>query len=61
MNAAPLLNSVVAALTEARLKAVLIGNSAAAIHEAPVATLEVDFAPKSDFTHHVSRPHVIAR
>ena len=43
MNAAPLLNSVVAALAEARLEAILIGNAAAAIHGAPVTTLDFDF------------------
>jgi len=43
MNAAPLLNSVVAALAEVRLEAILIGNSAAAIHGAPVTTLDFDF------------------
>jgi len=43
MNAAPLLNSVVAALAEARVEAILIGNAAAAIHGAPVTTLDFDF------------------
>ena len=43
MNAAPLLNSVVAALAGARLEAILIGNAAAAIHGAPVTTLDFDF------------------
>jgi len=43
MNAAPLLNSVVAALAEVRLEAILIGNAAAAIHGAPVTTLDFDF------------------
>jgi predicted nucleotidyltransferase len=43
MNAAPLLNAVVAALAEARLEAVMIGNAAAAIQGAPVTTLDVDF------------------
>src|SRR6185369_6270205 len=43
MNAAPLLNSVVAALAEARLEAILIGNAAAAIQGAPVTTVEFDF------------------
>jgi hypothetical protein len=43
MNAAPLLNSVAAALVEARLEAILIGNAAAAIHGAPVTTLDFDF------------------
>lgn len=43
MNAAPLLHSVVAALGEARLEAILIGNAAAAIQGAPVTTLDFDF------------------
>jgi hypothetical protein len=43
MNAAPLLNSVVAALSDARLEAILIGNAAAAIHGAPVTTVDFDF------------------
>ena len=43
MNAAPLLESVVRALAEVRLEAVLIGNAAAAIHGAPVTTLDFDF------------------
>jgi predicted nucleotidyltransferase len=43
MNAAPLLNAVAAALAEARLEAVMIGNAAAAIQGAPVTTLDVDF------------------
>jgi len=43
MNAAPLLNSVVAALGQARLEAILIGNAAAAIQGAPVTTLDFDF------------------
>ena len=43
MDAGPLLNSVVAALAEVRLEAILIGNAAAAIHGAPVTTLDFDF------------------
>lgn len=43
MNASPLLNAVLAALAEARLEAILIGNAAAAIHGAPVTTLDFDF------------------
>ncbi len=43
MNAAPLLHSVVMALVEVRLEAVLIGNAAAAIQGAPVTTLDFDF------------------
>ena len=43
MNGAPLLTSVVAALTAVRLEAILIGNAAAAIQGAPVTTLDFDF------------------
>ena len=43
MNAAPLLNSVVAALAAVRLEAILIGNAAAAIQGAPVTTVDFDF------------------
>ena len=43
MNAAPLLNSVVAALAQVRLEAILIGNAAAAVQGAPVTTVDFDF------------------
>src|SRR5881396_1634049 len=43
MNAEPLLNSVVAALAEVRLEAILIGNAGAAIQGAPVTTVDFDF------------------
>jgi predicted nucleotidyltransferase len=43
MNAVPLLHSVVAALAEVRLEAILIGNAAAAIQGAPVTTVDFDF------------------
>ncbi len=43
MNAGPLLDSVAAALAGVRLEAVLIGNAAAAIHGAPVTTVDFDF------------------
>jgi|ERR1051325_11869645 predicted nucleotidyltransferase len=43
MNAEPLLSSVVAALTEVRLEAILIGNAAAALQGAPVTTVDFDF------------------
>src|SRR6266571_2489126 len=43
MDAAPLLNSVVAALAEVRLEAILIGNAGAAIQGAPVTTVDFDF------------------
>lgn len=47
MNAEPLLTSVVAALAEVRLEAVLIGNAAAAIQGAPVTTVDFDFMFRS--------------
>lgn len=40
MNATPLLSRIVAALRECSLEAVLIGNAAAAMHGAPVTTLD---------------------
>ncbi len=43
MNATALLNSIVAALGQARLEVILIGNAAAALHGAPVTTLDFDF------------------
>jgi hypothetical protein len=43
MDASPLLARVVAALVQQRLDVVLIGNAAAAMHSAPVTTLDFDF------------------
>ncbi|MEP6662737.1 MAG: hypothetical protein ABJC04_03635 [Verrucomicrobiota bacterium] len=43
MDAKPLLESIAAALAEVRLEAILIGNAAAAIHGAPVTTVDFDF------------------
>ena len=43
MNATPLLATLLAAMHEHRLEAVLIGNAAAAIQGAPVTTLDFDF------------------
>jgi hypothetical protein len=43
MNAEPLLKSVVVALAQVRLEAILIGNAAAAIQGAPVTTVDFDF------------------
>ena len=42
MNAGPLLHSIAAALRTARLEAVLVGNAGAALHGAPVTTLDFD-------------------
>jgi hypothetical protein len=43
MNGAPLLEKIAKALHECRLDAVLIGNAAAALHGAPVTTVDFDF------------------
>ncbi len=43
MDASPLLVRVITALAKHKLEAVLIGNAAAAIHGAPVTTLDFDF------------------
>jgi hypothetical protein len=43
MNAEPLLNKIAKVLAEHRLEAVMIGNAAAALHGAPVTTLDIDF------------------
>ena len=43
MDAAPLLGEVGRRLHEANLEAVLIGNAAAALHGAPVTTVDFDF------------------
>jgi hypothetical protein len=43
MDARPLLERVARALAVARLEAVLIGNAGAALHGAPVTTLDFDF------------------
>jgi hypothetical protein len=47
MSAAPLLELIAAALADARLEAVLIGNAAAALQGAPVTTLDFDFMFRS--------------
>jgi hypothetical protein len=47
VNATPLLSRILAALHDHRLEAVLIGNAAAAIHGAPVTTLDFDFMFRS--------------
>jgi hypothetical protein len=43
MNATPLLSTLLAAVRERHLEVVLIGNAAAAMHGAPVTTLDFDF------------------
>jgi hypothetical protein len=43
MNAEPLLNRIAKVLAEHRLEAIMIGNAAAALHGAPVTTLDIDF------------------
>jgi len=43
MNAVPLLSTLLIALQKQRLEVVLIGNAAAALHGAPVTTLDFDF------------------
>ena len=43
MNAEPLLFQVARVLAEQRLEAVMVGNAAAALHGAPVTTLDIDF------------------
>jgi hypothetical protein len=43
MNAEPLLNKIAAVFAEHRLEAIMIGNAAAALHGAPVTTLDIDF------------------
>ena len=43
MNAIPLLSTLLIALRKQRLEVVLIGNAAAALHGAPVTTLDFDF------------------
>ena len=43
MNAEPLLNRIARLFAEHRLEAVMVGNAAAALHGAPVTTLDIDF------------------
>jgi hypothetical protein len=43
MTAEPLLVQVARVLAEHRLEAVMVGNAAAALHGAPVTTLDIDF------------------
>jgi predicted nucleotidyltransferase len=43
MDAAPVLKAIAKALHKARLEAIMVGNAAAALHGAPVTTLDIDF------------------
>ena len=43
MNAEPLLNRIEKVFAEHRLEAVMVGNAAAALHGAPVTTMDIDF------------------
>jgi hypothetical protein len=43
MNAEPLLNKIAKVFAEHRLEAIMVGNAAAALHGAPVTTLDIDF------------------
>ena len=43
MNAEPLLNRIAKVFAEHRLEAVMVGIAAAALHGAPVTTLDIDF------------------
>jgi len=43
MNAEPLLNKIAKVFAEHRLETVMVGNAAAALHGAPVTTMDVDF------------------
>ena len=43
MNASPLLIKIARTLHKVRLEAVMVGNAAAALHGAPVTTLDIDF------------------
>lgn len=43
MNAEPLLNRIAKVFAEHRFEAIMVGNAAAALHGAPVTTLDIDF------------------
>ena len=47
MNASPILTRVVSILSKHKLEVILIGNAAAALHGAPVTTLDLDFMFRS--------------
>lgn len=48
MDAKPILIQIAEAFYHAKLRAVMIGNAAAAIQGAPVTTLDIDFAVKDE-------------
>ena len=60
MNGAALLITVDEAFKETRLEAVLIGNAAAALHGAPVTTLDLDFMFRKT-TRHLAKLKEIAK
>lgn len=43
MDSSPILRDVLSALNRQRLECVMIGNAAAALHGAPVTTIDIDF------------------
>ncbi|MCI0335322.1 MAG: hypothetical protein L0228_19110 [Planctomycetes bacterium] len=43
MNAEPLLNRIAKTFADHRFEAIMVGNAAAALHGAPVTTLDIDF------------------
>src|SRR3712207_5285672 len=43
MNAEPLLNKIAKVFAVHRFEAIMVGNAAAALHGAPVTTLDIDF------------------
>lgn len=43
MDSSPILRDALVALNRARLECVMIGNAAAALHGAPVTTIDIDF------------------
>jgi predicted nucleotidyltransferase len=60
MDAGPILGEVARRLDEAGLEAVLIGNAAAALHGAPVTTIDFDFLFRRT-TRNLAKLKVLAR